>query len=161
MRPNRQDCRDMTLFIDQDQTAYLLHSSNWNKTLDISRLTEDYPDVDGFYVSVMIDQEREAPAIIKEQDMYYMVTSGCTGWNYNSALYATSPYLLGKWKLIDNPCEGNGYRETFKGQKYLSVSSRRADLSDVRPLETSKSAGVWIQYSSSDNRKRQNDSALD
>ncbi len=116
MRPNRQDCRDMTLFIDQDQTAYLLHSSNWNKTLDISRLTEDYQDVDGFYVSVMIDQEREAPAIIKEQDMYYMVTSGCTGWNYNSALYATSPYLLGKWKLIDNPCEGDGYRETFKGQ---------------------------------------------
>lgn len=116
MRPNRQDCRDMTLFVDQDQKAYLIHSSNWNKTLDISRLTEDYLDVDGFYVSVMIDQEREAPAIILEQDMYYMVTSGCTGWNYNSALYAASPYLLGKWKLIDNPCEGEGYRETFKGQ---------------------------------------------
>jgi hypothetical protein len=31
-------------------------------------------------------------------------------------LFARCPDLLGKWKLIDNPCEGEGYRETFKGQ---------------------------------------------
>lgn len=116
IKPNRQDSRDMTLFVDQDETAYLIHSSNWNKTLNIARLTPDYQDVDGFYVSVLIDQEREAPAVIYEQGMYYMVTSGCTGWDCNSALYAQSPYLLGKWKLIDNPCEGEGYRDTFQGQ---------------------------------------------
>lgn len=116
MCPNRQDSRDMTLFVDQDQKANLIHSSNWNKTLNISCLTEDYMDVDGFYASVLIDHEREAPAIIFEQGMYYMVTSGCTGWDYNSALYATSPHLMGKWKLIDNPCEGKGYRDTFQGQ---------------------------------------------
>lgn len=114
--PNRQDSRDMTLFVDQDDTAYLIHSSNWNMSLDIARLTADYQNVDGFYVTVLVDQEREAPAIIYEKGMYYMVTSGCTGWDYNSALYARSPYLLGKWKLIDNPCEGEGYRDTFKGQ---------------------------------------------
>lgn len=116
IQPNRQDSRDMTLFVDQDETAYLIHSSNWNKTLNIARLTPDYQDVDGFYVSVLVDQEREAPAVIYEQGMYYMVTSGCTGWDYNSALYAQSPHLLGKWKLIDNPCEGEGYRDTFQGQ---------------------------------------------
>lgn len=116
-QPNRQDSRDMTLFVDKDgETAYLVHSSNWNKTLNISRLNDTYTDVDGFYTSVLVDQEREAPAMIYEQGMYYMVTSGCTGWDYNSALYATSPFLLGQWKLIDNPCEGEGYRETFKGQ---------------------------------------------
>lgn len=116
MRPNRQDSRDMTLFVDRDKTAYLVHSSNWNKTLHIARLTEDYTDVDGFYTSALVEQEREAPALIYEQGMYYMVTSGCTGWNYNSALYAVSPYLHGQWKLIDNPCEGEGYRDTFRGQ---------------------------------------------
>lgn len=115
-RPNRQDSRDMTLFVDEDKTAYLVHSSNWNKTLHIARLTEDYTDVDGFYTSALVEQEREAPALIYEQGMYYMVTSGCTGWNYNSALYAVSPYLNGQWKLIDNPCEGEGYRDTFRGQ---------------------------------------------
>lgn len=115
-QPNRQDSRDMTLFVDTDETAYLVHNSNWNKTLDIARLTDDYLRTDGFYVSVLVDQEREAPALFHKDGMYYMITSGCTGWAYNSALYAECPFLLGKWKLIDNPCEGHGYRDTFKGQ---------------------------------------------
>lgn len=115
-QPNKQDSRDMTIFVDQDDTAYLVHSSNWNKTLNISRLTDDYLKTDGFFVSVLVDQEREAPAMFHTNGMYYMITSGCTGWDYNSALYAECPYLLGKWKLIDNPCEGAGYRDTFKGQ---------------------------------------------
>ena len=115
-QPNKQDSRDMTIFVDKDDTAYLVHSSNWNKTLNISRLTDDYLKTDGFFMSVLVDQEREAPAMFYTNDMYYMITSGCTGWDYNSALYAECPYLLGKWKLIDNPCEGEGYRDTFKGQ---------------------------------------------
>lgn len=115
-QPNKQDSRDMTIFIDKDDTAYLVHSSNWNKTLNISRLTDDYLKTDGFFISVLVDQEREAPALFYANDRYYMITSGCTGWDYNSALYAECPYLLGKWKLIDNPCEGEGYRDTFQGQ---------------------------------------------
>ena len=115
MQPNRQDSRDMTLFQDEN-AAWLIHSSNWNKTLNISRLTEDYTDVDGLYVSVLADQEREAPALIKYEGIYYMITSGCTGWEANSALYATAGNIIGQWKLIDNPCEGLGYRETFGGQ---------------------------------------------
>lgn len=115
-QPNRQDSRDMTLFQDIDGTGYLVHSSNWNKTLNIARLTDDYTDVDGFYVSVLIDQTREAPALLYDQGLYYMVTSGCTGWAPNSALVATCPHLLGQWKLIDNPCEGPDYRMTFFGQ---------------------------------------------
>ncbi len=113
--PNRRDSRDMTLFQEGD-TAWLVHSSNWNKTLVISRLTEDYTDVDGTCVSVLVDQEREAPALMKHGDMYYMVSSGCTGWEPNSALYAEAGNLMGQWKLIDNPCEGPGYRTTFGGQ---------------------------------------------
>ena len=115
-QPNKQDSRDMTLFVDQDDIAYLVHSSNWNKTMNISRLTDDYLKTDGFFVSILVDQEREAPALFYKDNKYYMITSGCTGWDYNSALYAESPYLMGKWKLIDNPCEGEGYRDTFKGQ---------------------------------------------
>ena len=115
-QPNRQDSRDMTLFKDVDGTAYLVHSKDWNNTLNVARLTDDYTDVDGFYVSVLVDQKREAPALCYRNGMYYMVTSGCTGWNYNSALFARCENLLGQWKLIDNPCEGEGYRETFKGQ---------------------------------------------
>lgn len=115
IQPNRQDSRDMTLY-EEDDTAYLIHSSNYNKTLNIARLQPDYLDVDGSYISVLTDQEREAPAILKHENRYYMVTSGCTGWEANPSLYATCPHLLGPWKLIDNPCVGPDYRTTFQGQ---------------------------------------------
>ena len=115
-QPNRQDARDMTVFVDEDGTAYLVHSKDWNKTLNIARLNADYTAPDGMYVSVMADQEREAPALCRHNGLYYMVTSGCTGWQPNSALYATSSHIMGRWKLIDNPCEGENYRQTFGGQ---------------------------------------------
>lgn len=115
MQPNRQDSRDMTLF-QEGERAWLIHSSNWNKTMDISELTEDYTDVNGRYTSVLIEQEREAPALMKKGSKYYMISSGCTGWDPNSALYAVSDYMMGHWKLIDNPCEGKEYRKTFGGQ---------------------------------------------
>ena len=114
--PNKQESRDMTIYRDLDGTAYLFHSKDGNKTMNIARLTDDYTDVDGFYVSVLQDQEREAPAVFYRDGMYYMISSGCTSWNPNAALYARCPHLLGKWKLIDNPCEGKNSRITFFGQ---------------------------------------------
>ena len=145
-QPNRQDSRDMTLFKDVDGNAYLIHSKDWNKTLNIARLTKDYTDVDGFYVSVLVDQEREAPAICFRNGIYYMVTSGCTWWEYNSALYATSQHLLGKWKLIDNPCEGHGYRQTFKGQSayIFTVNNQDYILLDHWKPEDLKNSGYSI-----------------
>lgn len=115
-QPNRQDSRDMTVFQDVDGTAYLVHSKDWNCTLNIARLTEDYTGTDGFYVSAMQDQKREAPALCYHNGMYYMVTSGCSGWDPNSALYSICPRVMGQWKVIDNPCEGPNYRKTFFGQ---------------------------------------------
>lgn len=116
MHPNRLDSRDMTIFEDTDGSAYLFHSTNWNKMMGISRLTDDFTDVDGFFCYAMIDQSREAPALCLHNGKYYMVTLGCTGWEANSALYATSKHVLGTWELIDNPFEGDNYRRTFGGQ---------------------------------------------
>ncbi len=116
IRPNQFEAMDMTIFKDTDDSVYLIHTIDRDKTLNITRLTEDYMDTDGEYVSVLKDQLREAPAICKNRGMYYMVTSGCTGWNPNSALYAECGELMGEWRLIDNPCEGKDYRKTFYGQ---------------------------------------------
>lgn len=115
-QPIRQDSRDMTIYKDVDGKAYLVHSKDWNKTLNIARLTDDYTGLDGFYASVLIDQEREAPALFFKDGMYYMISSGCTGWNPNQALFARCEHLLGKWKLIDNPCRGEKMDTTFDGQ---------------------------------------------
>ncbi len=115
-RPNNQESRDMTVYKDKDGTAWLISSKDGNKTLNVSRLNEAYTGVDGYYASVLIDQEREAPALFFYEGTYYMITSGCTGWAPNAALVAESPHIAGKWKLIDNPCVGEGSEKTFNGQ---------------------------------------------
>ncbi len=114
--PNNQDSRDMTVYKDSDGTAYLVHSKDRNKTMNIARLTDDYEGVDGLSVSVLVDQARESPTVFFDGGVYYMITSGCTGWDPNPALYATSGNMLGKWRLIDNPCTGVGRETTYDGQ---------------------------------------------
>ena len=112
----RADTRDFTLFQEENGNAWLVHSSDWNKTLQFSRLTPDYKGFTGEYARALTDQSREAPAITCQNEKYYMVTSGCTGWAPNSALYAVSSHICSGWKLIDNPCTGPDYRQTFYGQ---------------------------------------------
>lgn len=114
--PNRMDSRDMTVFQDIDGKAYLIHSTDWNRSLCISQLNEDYTDFTGVYSKIFVDQFREAPAVVYHEGRYYMVTSGCTGWNPNAALYGYSDNLLSGWRLVDNPCMGKNYRITFLGQ---------------------------------------------
>jgi hypothetical protein len=145
---NRADCRDMTVFQDTDGAAYLVHSGDWNKTLYISQLNDDFTDFTGLYCKILIDQEREAPALFRHEKRYYMVSSGCTGWRPNSMLYATSPRLLSGalWKLIDNPCSGPGYRETFRGQSayIFSISEKPYLLLDHWKPENLKQSGYSI-----------------
>lgn len=115
-RPDERDSRDMTVYIDDDGTGYLFSSSDGNSTMLISRLNEDYTDIDGFCVSALADQYREAPAIFKKDGTYYMISSGCTGWDPNVALVAKCDNLMGKWLLTHDPCVGENSEFTFFGQ---------------------------------------------
>ncbi|WP_050697360.1 glycoside hydrolase family 97 N-terminal domain-containing protein [Anaeromassilibacillus senegalensis] len=137
-RPNGAMSRDMTLFKDDDGTAYLVHSSESNWTLYIQKLDETYTKVTGEYTrnytkhtNVEVDG-REAPAMFKHDGRYYIVSSGCTGWRANVAGYSSTeldlmttmadPYdanaLAGPFTNDDlkNPCTGSGAAQTFQGQ---------------------------------------------
>lgn len=144
-RPMYTESRDMTLFQEEDGTAYAIYSSDQNRTLRIERLTEDYLDLDGVGKEVFVDQTREAPAVIRHEGRYYMVTSGCTGWDPNPSLYAVADKMLGHWKLIDNPFEGEEKETSFRSQStwlfnvpgtdltvYMGDRWKRYDLADSR-----------------------------
>lgn len=127
--PNRKDVRDMTLFQDPEGGTWLIHSGDWNKTLYIARLDDRLTDVTGLYAKAFVDQEREAPAALYWKGTYYLLTSGCTGWEPNTLLYGQSRELLCGWKLVADPCEGPGCRRTFGGQgAHLFVAGNRPYL---------------------------------
>lgn len=121
IRPNGKDSRDMTLYQDGNQ-AYLVHSSDMNKTMYFSALTDDYCGVTGFMAKAFVDQEREAPVIFKQADWYFTITSGTTGWKPNPALYSRSHFLFSGQKLIDNPCNGPLAQTTYNGQPAAMLS---------------------------------------
>ncbi len=115
-RPNNAMSRDQTLFVDDDGVCYQICSSEDNQTIHINRLTDDYLRPDGTFVRRFIGQSREAPALFKYNGKYYMLSSGCTGWDPNEAELAVADEIMGEWTVLGNPCSGNDAEKTFYGQ---------------------------------------------
>lgn len=111
-----QMSRDMTLFVDGNGKAYHIYSSEENLTLQIAELTDDYTRHTGKYIRVEPGGHNEAPAIFKRNGKYFMITSGCTGWDPNDARLLVADNILGEWKLYPNPCVGTGAELTFQSQ---------------------------------------------
>src|SRR5680860_273341 len=93
-----QMSRDMTLFKDNDGTAYHITSSEENATLLISKLADDYLSMTDEYVRVFPGGNNEDPAIFKKDGKYYLITSGLTGWDPNPARSAMASDMMGPWK---------------------------------------------------------------
>ncbi|MEH7416193.1 family 43 glycosylhydrolase [Neobacillus drentensis] len=127
--------RDMNLFKDDDGTAYLIYSSEENRTIYISKLNDSYTDVAGWhkdgnverdteykavygedYVRVFPGAQREAPAMFKYQGKYYLITSGATGWDPNPARYTVADNIFGDWKPLRDPSIGDKASTTFDSQ---------------------------------------------
>jgi len=116
MQPNNHMSRDMTLFKDDDGKAYHIYSSEENSTLHIGLLSDDYLTPSGKFIRIMENNYREAPAMFKHNSKYYLITSGCTGWDSNQANYAVSDSVMGQWEVVGNPCLGEGADKTFQSQ---------------------------------------------
>ncbi len=115
-RPNNAMSRDQTVFVDDDGKAYQFASSEDNATLYINELSDDYLKPTGRFTRNFIGESREAPAVFKHAGKYYLLTSGCTGWDPNSAQMAVADDIMGPWKLLGDPCRGVDAEKTFYAQ---------------------------------------------
>lgn len=111
-----QMSRDMTVYVDDNEKAYLIHSSEDNLTLHISELSDDYLDFTDKWTTVAPAGHNEAPAVFKQDEVYYMITSGCTGWDPNEARSFKSKSIWGPWESLGNPCVGKDAELTFYSQ---------------------------------------------
>jgi hypothetical protein len=143
-----QMARDMTLFVDDDGTAYQFYSSEENATMHLSQLTEDYLRPSGKYARLFVGRSMEAPAVFKRNSKYYFIASGCTAWEPNAARSAVADNIWGPWTELGNPCRGVDADKTFFGQStfvlqvqgkpdtYIAMFDRwkQWDLADSRYL---------------------------
>lgn len=148
-----QMSRDMTLFVDDDGKAYHIYSSEENLTLHIAELSDNYLTHTGRYVRLAPAGHNEAPAIFKRNGKYWMITSGCTGWDPNEARMFSADHIYGPWTQHPNPCRGEKARLTFGGQStYILPVQGKADsfifMADIwRPRRPIDSRYIWLPIS--------------
>lgn len=145
-----QMARDQTVYVDDDGKAYHIFSSEDNLTLQIAELSEDYTFHTGRFVRVAAGGQNEAPAIFKKDGTYWMITSGCTGWEPNKARMFSARDIMGPWKQHESPCVGPKADLTFGGQStyVLKVEGRRDAfifMADIwRPKHPSDARYIWL-----------------
>ena len=145
-----QMSRDMTLFVDDDGTAYHIHAAEENYTLNISELSDDYTSFTDRWVRILPGGHNEAPALLKRNGKVFMITSGCTGWAPNEARLHVAESLFGKWKYRGNPCIGKDAELTFHSQStyILPVEGKRDTFIFMadrwKPRDLSDSRYIWL-----------------
>lgn len=117
--------RDCTLFVDDDGAGYFLSATNENYDLNLYALSADYLEIDHLVATLFPGGHREAPALFKRGDVYFLLTSGATGWNPNQAQYATSTNLASGWSSMQNVADGN----TFHSQPTFVLPITRGGVS--------------------------------
>ncbi len=149
-RPCVEESRDMTIFQDDDGSAWLLHSSEWNKTLHLVRLSDDYLAPAGGFTALFPGKYREAPALFRHGGRYHLLSSGCSGWDPNQAEHAWAERLDGPWTVTGNPCRGPEAELTFRAQStavlpYPGDPARRIACFDIWKKEAlADSRYLWL-----------------
>lgn len=132
-RPLGHMSRDITTFVDTDGTGYMISAANENADLHVYRLTDDYTAIDAQVQKLWSGQWREAPAMFKRDGVYFLLTSGATGWSPNQQKYATASSVTGEWSGLTDIGDGTTYRtqtayvltvEGTQGTGYLYMGDR-------------------------------------
>lgn len=154
--PGGQMAKDMTLFLDDDGTAYHVYSSEENSTLHIARLSSDFTTHEGAWTRIFPYLWHEAPALFKHDGSYWMLSSHCTGWTPNIARLSVAESIWGPWRELGNPCSGPtppdrlGPELTFGGQSTFVLpvhgkpSAFIAMFDTWRPEAHRHSGYVWL-----------------
>ena len=114
--------RDLTLYKDDDGRAYMIFDRDISliKKADrcqyIIELSEDYLSFGDRYMRIEPCYRREASAIVRHGDYYFMITSDMTSWDFNRARYYRARDLFGEWEDMGDPCIGDTDGTTFASQ---------------------------------------------
>lgn len=107
-RPLGHMSRDITAFVDTDGAGYMISAANENYDLHVYRLTADFAGV-ATLVRQWVGDHREAPALFKRNGVYFMLTSGATGWSPNQQRYSTATSITGAWSAWQNTGDAAAY----------------------------------------------------
>jgi len=134
-RPMGVKSRDCNVFQDNDGTAYFISTTEENQHLGLFRLSDDYHSAVE-HTQLFAWQRREAPAIVRLDNTYFMFSSACSGWDPNQCKLSYSNNLKTGWSGLSNIGNNIAYDtqaaailkiEGTKATTYLYVGDRWQD----------------------------------
>ena len=112
--------KDCTLFKDDDGQAYFIFASYsvdrpGDFRMYVARLSGDYLKTAEVH-EIADSKRREAPAMIKKNGYYFLITSGVSGFRPNAARCHRAENILGPYTDIGEFCRGPKKEITFNSQ---------------------------------------------
>lgn len=111
------DSRDLNVYVDDDNSAYIMAAVHNNADLALYKLNEDWSGIETRLCYVNRGKWRELPSMLKVDGIYYLFTSGTAGWYPTQGMYNTATSIEGPW----SPLKAVGNTTTFSAQSgYVS-----------------------------------------
>ena len=129
-RPMGEDTRDSSLFVDDDDNAYIVAATNNNKDIDIISLNADWNSPVKLVAKPIQGGRREAPTLTKIDNVYYLVSSGVEGHHPTQAMYAYSNDLSQGWSDLHNFGEASNY-DAQAARIRIDKGSKRTTYSEL------------------------------
>ena len=114
-RPLGYDSRDQSLFIDEDNTAYLLSATRMNNDINIYRLDETWTKPVELVNTIYKGLHRETPAILKRDGEYYCFSSMASGWYPSQTVCISASSLDGEWSAVQEVGNNSTFDAQFNG----------------------------------------------
>lgn len=156
-RPLNYESRDMTVFVDTNGTGYLITASKknggTNDTMAIFQLNASYTDVQSFVGWVFENGYREAPAVVKKNNTYYLFTSQASGWYPNQGGYATASSMTGSWSALSPFGDPAAYGSQIHSIATITGSSTTSYIymgDRWNPLNLSDHHYIWLPLTLND-----------
>lgn len=156
-RPLNYESRDMTVFVDTNGTGYLITASKknggTNDTMAIFQLNASYTDVQSFVGWVFENGYREAPAVVKKNNTYYLFTSQASGWYPNQGGYATASSMTGSWSALSPFGDPAAYGSQIHSIATITGSSTTSYIymgDRWNPLNLSNHHYIWLPLTLND-----------
>jgi len=115
LRPNGHESRDISMYNAPDGTVYIGYAADGNSTIRLVQLDNSYLNLTPNDVNTYA--HCEGPGILQRSTgTFYMVTSNCSGWYPNPAIYYTSDNITGSYTDCGTPCIDDSLNITFNSQ---------------------------------------------
>jgi beta-xylosidase len=115
--------RDSTLYKDDDGSAYFIYDRDVRvpgpdrgRVLHVVKLTADYLSWTPAYYKITNAPAREAPVMIKRNGLYFLITSGMTGWTFNRSSCFRATNIFGPYTDLGDPGIGSDAATTYNAQ---------------------------------------------